>query len=335
MTTYFKTIMRAITNVIDWCTGTTANQTITDSVPAFGDAVDTLIAKRDAINLLIQEQVKVLNGYYSHKLELKTTAANSGMDVIAPAMSYFMATGNQPMLDAVRSTFSDLMKTDDGEFVPRIKGVSDIVTPILTSLIPYGLSQTKIDTMNTTAVAFRNYASTPRNQIIQRANATTQIEEQVKSANDFLRTTLNPLSRNFKAPQYDFWLGYNSAKKHTPFGGQHTRLDALTTDELGQPFYNVTVTVNELVKDGKTFASASDLSDIDGLCEVSSFEAGIRSVTLSGKTIKTRTVEGVLFERGKATRMTFICTPIFENIPAERTEMPSTAKSGTTTKIDN
>ena len=88
--------------------------------------------------------------------------------------------------------------------MPKITGVSNIVTPILTDLIPYGVTEDKIDAMNADASAFGTYASVPRNQIIQRAGATTQLDEQVKGAHDFVRTTMDTLSRNFKSTNYDF-----------------------------------------------------------------------------------------------------------------------------------
>jgi len=134
---------------------------------------------------------------------------------------------------------------------------------------------------------------------------------------DFLDNQLTPLVANFQSTP-EFFIGFYNNKRIGQPNTHHTRLIAHVVNEVGTPYYALTVTVDQYTdpKTGKTYVADSAITDPDGNCEVSGFFPGFRTITISGDGITTTTFPAIEFLSGKAENREFIVAPSFNNIPA-------------------
>src|SRR6185295_18847318 len=157
----------------------------------------------------------------------------------------------------------------------------------------------------------------PKSAIEQRKSIGSQLLVDTKAAMDFFNDQFLPLATNFRTNNA-FWFDLVITKRIGKTDNRHSVLLAHCQSELGNPFYGLIVTVDTFTDPvtGKTYKSASATTDPNGDAEVIEFFAGIRTVTISGEGIETKTFPAIQFEKGKAISKTFTVRPSFTNIPA-------------------
>ncbi len=304
----------------------TANVAVTNSIAQLKSGITSLQSKIAILDDLYAQYSAVTDGVTKQRTDARTALATTSFSIMSSVYSYAIANNLSDLATNMKCSLGTLSHMPFQKLCSKIQNAINTVTPLLPSLSGYGITslstwQSQWDTLN-------SLLPTPEAAIIAHKEIGEKIDKATKDTNEFFRTQIDKLVNNLVGT--DYFNGWALNRKLRNTGNRHTRLDAIVTNELGEPIYNVNVTVNSFGKDGKTFEAVSSETDIDGLCEVSTFEPGIRSVTLSGDSITSKTVEGIFFERGKATIMTFVCAPSFSNISAEKTATTSTTQSSTT-----
>jgi hypothetical protein len=131
-----------------------------------------------------------------------------------------------------------------------------------------------------------------------------------------------------------YYIGYSQSRKITGPEERHTALKATVVNELNQPMWGITVTIDEYTHTDeqtgttKIYKSTSAMTDINGEASPKQFFAALRTVTVSGPGIVSKTFGPFPFVHGKAITQTFTVQPSFDNLPAPSpdTTAPETSK---------
>lgn len=326
----FVTLLDVFNAVINYCTSD-AKKPTTDSIPALKTAVETTLDNKVvAIESLISPQNSKDAGASSQKNAYKKSAAALAMTIINPCKAFAEQNKMDSLLGKIAYSKSSLYKIKDAEFAGVVSGLMALISPYLQQLTQYGVTQLSIDAVNVAVATYKAYQGQPRQEVVDKVEVNNLLDTMFADTNNFLRSIVDPIVFSMAETQPAYVAGYRSARKHQPVGSIHTRLEATVTNELGEPFFLTTVTVNGYTdpKTGKKYAAKSATTDINGTVTVSEFQEGIRSVTVSGANVISKTFGPFSFAKGKATTKTFVCSPAFSGLPEGKKEnQPSSQKA--------
>lgn len=157
----------------------------------------------------------------------------------------------------------------------------------------------------------------PKSAITQRKTLGSLIAKDMKETMNFLDNEMTPLVSNFQNTP-EFFIGYQNNNRIGMPNVHHTRLAAVVVNEIGTPYFGALVTVDQYTDPNtkKTYNAAAAITNENGVCDVSEFFPGMRTVTISGTGIKTTSFAAMNFEKGKTIPFTFTVQPAFTNMPA-------------------
>ncbi len=313
------TLLNGFTSALNYTTSD-KNKSITESIPALGNAVEiTFSGKVAAIQDLIGAQNEKIKGAAAQKNNYKKSAAKIAMTVINRAKSFATAESKASLLGKIDYSYTALYRIKDAEFAAIVIGLMALLSPLVTDLEPYGITQNSIDEVIAAATLYAEYRGEPRQQKVDRKSVNGMLNKMFTDANDFQRNIIDPLVFGLSETQIAYVTGYRIARRQQPIGSRHTRLIATVVNELGQP-YLCTVKINSYIdpKTKREYAAKSSTTDINGIAEVFKFHEGIRSITISGNKIETTTFSALDFKKGKTIEKTFVVKPAFANLPSAK-----------------
>ena len=298
------------------------NITTTDRVIVFKQGITDVKAKVDKINLL--RQMLNITGTAADKKNLRNILCDITISITYPVRAWAFTNKNGDLYDKVKTSRSSFFDMSAAHLVATVNALYTTILPLLPQLTEAGIALTDSDfeLMINACNSFNNITTAPQAGIQNRKSINKTINDLVKEANQICHIILDNNIVSFNSLDKTYVQEYYIKRKVTPLGVRHTRLLANLSTDLG-PCINCTVTVNAFTKEGKTYKPASAITDINGNCIISTFESGIRSVTLSGDSIETTTIENILFENGKTMQRDFVCAPKFNGLPASKVETPT------------
>lgn len=319
-----QVILNVIRSILSYCTGA-AQSPIVQSVPKFAASVVSLQAKETAINNLAAQQSADIKGFTTTRKLLRASLAIVSYSYLRRGMAYAKSINDDSLCQSFNYTLGRLknMKFDTiGQVMNQCFNTMQALPA--DDLEPFGITSL-VDWANAIS-AYNDYESTPRNQVAQKKALGEMLTGLVRDANTYLRTEVAFQAEAFVDTNPLFYLGFKANLKRDPAAPHHSRLIVSLKDELGEPCILATVTLNAFTKGGKSYQSESTLTDINGNCSISGFESGIRTVTVSGDNIETKTFGPFQFQRAKTVTKSFICTPAFQNIPAAPQQKETVSK---------
>ncbi len=303
------------------------NVAITNSVPAFKDACDDLKLLADAIDLKIADYRRVIKGITTAKRNARTALADTSFTAMSSVRSYALKNNLQELAAQMLVNLAELRTMPFQVLTQKISGAITIVQPLVPQLADFNITPASFLAWQQSLQNMNDLINGPKSAIAHRKSVGSIITTDMHSTMEFFNGQVDTLTGNF-LNQPEFYIGFQNNKRIGSPNIHHTRLIAHVVDELGTPFYGLTVQVDSVTDPdtGKTYKAVSAVTNANGDCEVSEFFNGMRTVTISGTGVQTVTFPAMKFENGKAVVKTFTCQPSFSNIPAPvntNTNVPS------------
>lgn len=300
--------------LVEWALSAT-KIAITQQVPVFKTGIDTVKSKLQLIENL--NQMLSLTGIAMDKQMLKRLLCEISITITYPVKAFAIAHNNNTLKQQVNIPISRLMGMGAQGLINKLQEMHDVIVPLLATLEDegYNVDAAMLTAMQDAITTFSNAQNSPKQAISTRKSINENINTLVKQTNRMCHDVLDPNSISFKAIDVNYYNEYKIKRKRDNTGVHHTRANVTLKSETGTPFVGQMVTVDELVKDGKTYHAVSGLTDINGYVSVHTFEPGNRTITVSGPGIVTKTYGPFKFMHGKAIVKEFICQPEF-NLPA-------------------
>lgn len=323
MTSYFKNLVTMMQILTSWAVDP-VRVAITNQVPIFKKGIIDVKSKATQASLL--SQMLNLTGIAQDKKQLKGILCEIIVSITYPAKSYAIITGNNTLFQQVKSPISALANLSTLKLIETSQAIHDTILPLVDDMKTAGIViDTEImETLQQAINTFQAASNSPVVSIQNRKAVNQQVNKLVKEANAICHQILDENIISFKPIDLQYIADYK-IKRQVAKEIRHNRLFATVVNELGEPQYNVSVTVDELVKDGKTYQSVSKTTDLAGNVIVREFESGYRTVTVSGANIKSKTFGPYKFQNGKEVKDRFEVAQEFV-LPASKSETKELVK---------
>ena len=297
------------------------NQATVDLIEIFKSGVTSVTNLVNQILTLLGSQSKSVAGGGSQKEKQRNALNLITFTIINVVKGYALSIGDQNLATEMGMSLSGIRKISDKKIDAIVKDWLLQVMPLVRDLTPWGITVNSIQSWEKARENYNDAYLLPATKRKNRVNQSEEMYALLSEAMQVCKSTLDTSINSYiELGETKFVAQYKTFRKQTPIPGQHTRIDAILTNELGEPCINCTTTVDSFTKNGKTFPVVSAFTDINGNCTVKEFEPGMRTVTVSGDKIQTKTFGPYQFEKGKAIQQVFVCTPSFQNIPAAQQE---------------
>jgi hypothetical protein len=297
-----------------------SKQQITDLVASFKQGILTLTSIVNQLSAIGGQQSQTTLGGSSQKEAKRLTLDQITYFIISASKGYFLSIGNVNAAKELRFSYSGVKRVADGKIIDSANYWKSIITPHLAALADWGISASSIQLWNDSILAYSQVANLPSEKINTRKQLTAGVNQLIKEGMAVCKNTLDTSINSFnQLGEDEFIQSFKIARKLKPAPGLHTRIDATVVNELGEPQFDALVTVNELVKNNKTYNAVSASTDLNGFTTVREFEPGYRTVTVSGKNVTEKTFGPFKFQHGKDIKQTFEVAPAFA-VPASKNE---------------
>lgn len=327
MSTFLLMLLTAIRNTINYCTSSKWGPVV-ETVPAFSLDIQALKDKVKKIDGLISQYEEQVTGYTEMLSSLRTTLEEVAFTQITRGLAYSKKA--DPVLFktlAQAKTLSKIQRMKQSDLGQKMQAYYNGLSKVtISKLTPYGITAASLQNWADALKAYNDFLSTPRTEKVDRNAINKAIKECITDANDFMRTEVVFHARGFIQSNKDFYNGFEDSLRQIPVSDRHTRLLATLIDEEGNtyPYCQVSVDAFTDPETRKTYKAYYGYTNEDGQCTISGFQPGVRSVTISGDAIETKTFSSLRFVRAKAIERTFICTPAFRNIPSSQSNKEKT-----------
>ncbi len=297
-----------------------SKQQITDLVASFKQGILTLSNIVNQLSAIGGQQSQTTLGGASQKESKRLVLDQITYFIISAAKGYFLSVGNNNAAKELRFSYSGVKRVAGGNIIDTANYWKSIITPHLEALKDWGISDASMQLWNDSITAYALVANLPSEKINTRKQLTANTNQLIKEGMAVCKNTLDTSINSYNPlGEEEFIQSFKIARKIKPAPGLHTRIDATVVNEIGEPQFNAIVTVNELVKNNKTYNAVSASTDLNGFTTVREFEPGYRTVTVSGQNIVTKEFGPFKFQHGKDIKQTFEVAPAFA-VPASKTQ---------------
>lgn len=292
-------------------------KSLKDSIPALKKSADDLKDYAASLDARLAEYRNVLKGIAQQKSLARKALAASTYASMSSTRSWAIKNNEMQIAQNMDVSIAELSSMAYAKLYQRAMGAIAVIQPMVADLVEYNVTPTSILAWQADIVAMDNLLVGPQSAQQARKTLGANIKTEMKQTLAFVDNQLSPLISNFLS-NADFYLGYYNNKRIGNVTEHHTRLIASVFNDIKEPQYAITVTVDEFTDPdtGKHYKSESAITNVQGLCEVSGFFPGNRTVTISGANIETRTFPASSFKLGRAISRNFEVKPVFDNIPA-------------------
>jgi|GEM_PF-1132163 hypothetical protein len=199
---------------------TTKHETIKD-IPPIVSAHSELQSNTVEIRSLIQliESTKSLT---SAKNNLEERIINGILKLAGAFAAHAVATSDEKLalLGAVSpTTIKGLRNT---QLIDSAQKYGDTATPIVTALVPWGITQSDVDSLFTDKQAFQKSIGEIGNQQGSNSATNDQIRSKLSDNQELLKNKVDKLMLPFKTNNPSFYSEYQSARQILDLGGSHS-----------------------------------------------------------------------------------------------------------------
>ena len=288
-----------------------------DSIPALKSACDDLKAFVTSIDAKLAQYRQVLEGIAQQKRDAREKLAASTYAIMSSTRSWAIKNNQLQVAKDMDVSIAELSRMAFAKLFQRASGAVTVVELHVADLADFNVTPASILAWKADIANMNTLLQGPQSAIQARKTLGKVIKDEMKTIITFVDDRLSPLMSNFLS-NTEYYLGYYNNKRIGNVTEHHTRLIASVFNDVKEPQYAITVTVDEFTdpETGKHYQSQSGITNVQGTCEVSGFFPGNRTVTISGANIETKTFPAISFKLGRAITKEFIVKPSFDNIPA-------------------
>ncbi len=303
---------------------------ITNSVAALEAAFALLNTKQSNCTSLFDQYHAVITGITNLRRQSRLDLANFSYTIMKSVYAFATqpSSPNPTLAAKVKFNLSSLQRMAFVKLATTIANAITATDAVVASLSSYNITAATITDWQTQLAAYNGVLNLPTEAIKQRKSTGAEYSQAITDAMNLVRNQIDGLVARLMQTQSAYYIGYRSQRELTDTAAKrHTRADVLVIDELSKPFIYAKVTVDAFTdpETGNSYKAVSGITDENGFVSVKAFFPGIRTITISGNGVKSKTFGPYNFQKGKAVLATCICAPSFENIPAPQSQ-PQTAK---------
>lgn len=157
-----------------------------------------------------QKQAQVFLG--KNKTQLKSVVAQKS-DILNDSLEALaVVTGDKKLENKMSTTFSELFKMRNADFIPAVKIIIDAAEAHLEVLSDYGVTTEQVEDLKTDFDGFLEIYGQPRAFRVASVQATKDLELLFTEANDILENKLDKVMSIFKRRDPGFFNGYQAAR---------------------------------------------------------------------------------------------------------------------------
>ena len=281
-------------------------------------ACESLRDRKNAIDKKLTAYEKLLKAFAEVKEKARLDLAAFSFGIMSTVRSWAVKTGKDDLALQMKATYSQLKNMTFDKLLKKTQLAIDLVTPLLSNLAEYKITQQSIDDWNKKCKALSDLMDTGSVAYKERTQLGDSIESDMSKAMTFFNTEFAPLFAPFMISQPDLFGSFMKIKRIGTPNTHHTRLNATCVSEWGMPYFGLTIQVDAYTdpESKKTYDAVTAFSDLNGYGEVSGFFPAIRSVTISGPGVVTTTFPNIKFSKGKALDRQFILEQASFSLPA-------------------
>lgn len=223
------------------------NSGILSEIVAFQTAVNQF--KAISAQILETEQFRnmPLTGITLDKSADRTHLCKLVTNIAGFIYAYAAVSKNETLKAEVNFSHSKFLQMREDQLVHNSQNVHDLGITNLAALKDYGVTQAKLDELQSAIDAFKDSMPKPRTAKGQKITLTSNEAGLFEQADDILLNQMDLLISNFESAHPDFVKNYREARKIKDPAITKTQLKGTVTNKSdGMPVKNAAVTVVEL-----------------------------------------------------------------------------------------
>lgn len=183
------------------------------SIPKVGEFKNQFTERVTQIDEAQQDQQQAQVYLGKNKTQVKSTVAQKA-DILNDCLEAFaLVTGNNKLAGTMASSYSDLNRMRNTDFIPAVKSVINEAEKHLEVLTAeYGVTTEQIDGLKSDLDEFLSVNGQPRAYRVASVQATKDLELLFIEASDVLENRLDKVMSIFKRRDASFYNGYIAAR---------------------------------------------------------------------------------------------------------------------------
>lgn len=302
---YIQKQLLAIKRIVAFATAP-ANAATTDSLPALKTGIQQLQSDIVKTDTKLAGYKIVLKGIAADKSQARKNLASISYSIMSSVRAFALNNNDNTLAEKMKVQISILQREKYNELLQITSNAFAIIQPLVSQLAAYNVTNQKMEDWHTAISKMANLLNGPQSAIAARKTLGQVIVKDMAQTMTFVRTQLTPLVANFyNIPAY--YIGWYNALRIDNTGTRHNGLQALVLNDINQPQFGIKVTIDQYTDPdtGKTYKPASAITNEAGIAHVSEFFPGMRTITISGKNIQTKTFPAISFSKAKIISKTF------------------------------
>ena len=198
-----------------------SNNSVWQSLPAFADGYADFTSHVTQIQTLELSQVTDSTGIAQDKKASKAAMATAAQTISAAVHAYAVKNKNNTLANETDFTVSDLTGERDADAIKDCQNIHDLANTNLASLGNYGLTTTKLTSLQAAIDGFKAVVSKPRDKIAAGKTVTQQLSDEFDAADETLSEILDSLVGQFQATNAKFVSDYNNARTIVDTSASH------------------------------------------------------------------------------------------------------------------
>lgn len=206
------------------------NEEITKDVPAFAKVYGNIKALLDNItvagNLQEEKQQAVSTGKY----EYQAAIGQQALTIAAAIVTYAVSIKDGELKESMNFTRTELSYVTDAELGARASNILTTAKKLEEPLQEYGVSAEMIASLARLTEQYLPEANKTRTHTARRKNATQQIGDAIKQAQELMDNQLDKLMIRYQVSNPEFYNQYIINRTVINPARRKTRLEGVTTD---------------------------------------------------------------------------------------------------------
>ncbi|MEP7170133.1 MAG: hypothetical protein ABI855_12240 [Bacteroidota bacterium] len=289
------------------------NALILNTVPSFKEASVLLRSQSGNVSDLFSQYVKLLKGIAEKRRESRLSLAGESFVFMQACRAWFISQENLDAAGQMDISLSILERKGYTKLGQIIASVQTTIEPEISNLAPYNITPASFLLWQNSLAAYMALKSAHAGVAARKAIG-NQINTAMKATMKTLKTQCDTTVHSIQ--NENFVSTYFTNRRLVREGIHHTGAHVQVQNEMGEPFGpQISVTVNSFTKNDRTYKAVTALTGDSSAADVSVFEPGERTITISGHGIITKTFGPYIFHKSKILNLVLIAQPQFENLP--------------------
>jgi len=238
-------------SIVEFCL---KNSAIFSPLPNFNTNMNNLKMVADAVRLIVQRQAGDITGTTAVKKDFKETVVIWSADGARKLTAFAKLTKNQKLLKDIAYTETDLRHLPDSTLPDTAMLIYNCGQQYLSELGSYQINDQTQETLLQAITNLKQSVSTPRTEMIGKAQNTQQLIQLFKTGDEAL-ANMDAVVEIVRLTQPDSYAGYKLARKVIETGNSKMSVRGSITDQTtAQPIAGATVS---FCPDGETAKAAA------------------------------------------------------------------------------